>query len=115
MIIDNLSFGELLKVHPYDHELLWGILDLILETVLSRNEYTLIASDMYPTELVRSKFLKLGYWHIEYVLNSLNANTTKVRNIKKYLLAALFNAPSTIEGYYKTKINYDMPEFARQY
>ena len=115
LIIDNLSFGELLKVHPYDHELLWGILDLILETVLSRNEYTLIASDMYPTELVRSKFLKLGYWHIEYVLNSLDANTTKVRNIKKYLLAALFNAPSTIEGYYKTKINYDMPEFARQY
>jgi len=115
LIIDNLSFGELLKAHPYDHELLWGILDLILETVLSRNEYTLIASDMYPTELVRSKFLKLGYWHIEYVLNSLDANTTKVRNIKKYLLAALFNAPSTIEGYYKTKINYDMPEFARQY
>ena len=115
LIIDNLSFGELLKAHPYDHELLWGILDLILETVLSRNEYTLIASDMYPTELVRSKFLKLGYWHIEYVLNSLDANTTKVRNIKKYLLAALFNAPSTIEGYYKTKINYDMPEFARQH
>ena len=115
LIIDNLSFGELLKAHPYDHELLWGILDLILETVLSRNEYTLIASDMYPTELVRNKFLKLGYWHIEYVLNSLDANTTKVRNIKKYLLAALFNAPSTIEGYYKTKINYDMPEFARQH
>ena len=115
LIIDHLSFEDLLKAHPYDHELLLGILDLIVETVLSRNEYTLIASEMYPTELVRSKFLKLGYWHIEYVLNSLEANTTKVRNIKKYLLASLFNAPSTIEGYYKAEINHDMPEFARRH
>lgn len=75
--------------------------------------YTVIASDSYPTELVRSKFLKLNYGHIEYVVGCMQSNTTKVRNIKKYLLAALFNAPSTISGYYRAEVNHDMPQFAR--
>ena len=51
--------------------------------------------------------------HVEYVVDSLKSNTTKVRNIKKYLLAALFNAPSTISGYYQAEVNHDMPQFAR--
>lgn len=113
LIHENIDYCELLKAHPSEPELVEGIADLILETVLCRTEYILIACNSYPTEVVRSKFLKLGYWHIEYVLNCLQTNTTKVRNIKKHPLAALFNAPSTIEGYYKAEVNHDMPEFAR--
>ena len=57
---------------------------------------------------VKSKFLKLNSSHIEYVMNCLKENTSKVRNIKKYLLAALFNAPTTISGYYQAEVNHDM-------
>ena len=73
-----------------------------------------IASNLYPAEIVRSKFLKLGHEHIEYVLDCLDTNTTKVRNIKKYLLAVLFNAPSTMNGYYLAEVNHDMPQYARR-
>lgn len=73
----------------------------------------MIASSRYPAELVKSKFLKLHSSHVEYVADCLKANTTKVRNIKKYLLAALFNAASTMSGYYQAEVNYDMPQFAR--
>lgn len=107
LILENIEFEYLLKAHPNEADLLEGIVDLILETVLCRTESILIASNCYPTEIVRSKLLKLDYWHIEYVLNCLRENTTKVRNIKKYLLAALFNAPSTIDGYYTAEANHD--------
>ena len=62
--------------------------------------------------LVKSKFLKLNYSHVEYVINCLGKNTTKVRNIKSYLLASLFNAGSTISSYYRAEINHDMPQYA---
>jgi len=60
--------------------------------------------------LVRSRFLKLKCEHIRYVIGCLQSNTTKVKNIKKYLLAALFNAPLTISGYYQAEVNHDMPQ-----
>jgi len=78
---------------------------------LSKSDTTVIASGAYPTELVRSKFLKIDSSHVEYVIGCLLSNTTKVKNIKKYLLASLFNAPSTISGYYRAEVNHDMPQF----
>ena len=66
----------------------------------------------YPAALVKSKFLKLNYSHIEYVIGCMGKNTTKVRNIKAYLMTALFNAGSTIGSYYKAEVNHDMPQFA---
>lgn len=62
--------------------------------------------DIYPKNLVKSKFLKLNYSHVEYVINCLRKNTTKVRNIKSYLLASLFNAGSTISSYYRAEVNH---------
>ena len=84
----------------------------MLETVISSQPELLIASSRYPAEVVRSRFLKLNYLHIEYVLHCLRQNTTKVKNIRKYLLAALFNAPSTMDGYYRAEVNHDMPQYA---
>ncbi len=63
--------------------------------------------------LVKKKFLMLTYSHIEYVLHCMRGNTTKVKNIKKYLLAAMFNAPSTMNGYYQAEVNHDMPGLVR--
>lgn len=112
LICENISYDELISENPYDRELVEGILDLILETVLGRAKSILIASSPYPSELVKSKFLKLNYWHIQYVIRCLHENTTKIRNIKKYLLTALFNAPSTIDGYYLAEVNHDMGDEA---
>ena len=112
LIRENIDYDSLVIVYSYDRELIDGIVDLILETVLCRQEYILIASDQYPASVVKSKFLKLNYSHIEYVLSCLRRNTSKVNNIKKYLLAALLNAPSTIDGYYQAEVQHDMPELA---
>ena len=112
LICANIEYENLLLTFPEKKELLEGVVDLILETVLTTSEEILIASNYFPAEIVRSKFLKLNYSHIRYVVDCLNSNTTKVRNIKKYLLASLFNAPSTIDGYFTAEVNYDMAEFA---
>ena len=111
LIRENISYEILLERYPLEEELLEGILGLILETVLCRNSKIVIASNEYSTELVRSKLLKLNHMHIEYVLGCLQKNTTKVKNIKKYLLASLFNAPNTISGYYRAEVNYDFPQY----
>ena len=112
LIKENIDYESLLIAYQYDEALIQGIYELILETVLCSSAKILIASNWYPAELVRGKFLKLNYSHIEYVLDCFKKNTSKVKNIKKYMLAALFNAPTTIDGYYKAEVNHDMPQFA---
>ena len=113
LIRENMAVDTLIEREPMDRELLEGIYELVLETVMTSGQEIIIASNRYPAELVKSKFMKLNSGHVEYVVDSLKSNTTKVRNIKKYLLAALFNAPSTISGYYQAEVNHDMPQFAR--
>ena len=71
-----------------------------------------ISGQQYPRELVKSRFLKLNMSHVEYVMEYLRKNTTKVYNIKAYLLAALFNAGTTMANYYRAEVNHDMPQFA---
>ena len=112
LIRENIDYDSLLISHSNDRQLIDGIVDLILETVLCRQEYILIASNQYPASVVKSKLLKLNYFHIEYVLECLHRNTTKVTNIRKYLLAVLFNAPSTMDGYYQAAVQHDMPQLA---
>lgn len=103
----NIELESLLTAHPYEKDEIWGIFDLIIETLMITDSKLLIASAWYPIEVVQQKFLKLDYGHIDYVLETMRKNDTKVRNIKKYLLAALFNAPSTIGSYYRAEVNHD--------
>lgn len=109
----NIGYDDLLIAHPLDIELIENLLDLIVEQMLSSSDETLIAGSKYPTEYVKRKLLKLDYTHMEYALECFKKNTTKVRNIKKYLLSILFNAPSTIEGYYNAEVHHDMPWLAK--
>ena len=113
LIKENLEYDALLVSHPHDKNQIDEIVDLIVETVMCRSDRVLIASNWYSGALVRGKFMKLDYSHVEYVLHCLEGNTSKIKNIKKYLLAALFNAPSTISGYYRAEVNHDMPWLAR--
>ena len=103
----SLEFDILLQNNPYEKETLEGILDLLVDTCCSHKAYIRIAGDNKSGEVVRSRFMKLDSSHIQYVLSCLKENTTDVRNIRQYLLAALYNAPTTISAYYQAKVNYD--------
>ena len=110
IIQDSIEYHFLLERYPYDHARIDEIVDLMLETVCSARKTVRIAGDDYPAELVKAKFMKLGSPHIEFVLDCMKKNTTDIRNIKKYLLAVLFNAPSTIDNYYTALVAHDMAE-----
>ena len=109
IIMDNIEYEHICQhVKGIDRETLDEIVDLLVETVCSARKSIRIAGDDYPAELVKSKFMKLDSSHIEFVFDCLSKNTSEIRNIKKYLLAMLFNAPSTINGYYAALVAHDM-------
>ena len=108
IIRKNLEIDALIERDPYERELYEGIYELVLETVLFQGESMVIASSRYPMDLIRSKFMKLNIHHVEYVVESLRSTTSKVKNIKKYMLTMLFNAPTTISSYYIAEVNHDM-------
>ena len=108
IIRDNIEYDHLVQHRSIDRDMLDEIVDLILETVCTARKTIRVAGDEYPAELVKAKFLKLNCEHIEFVMDCMRENTTEVRNIKKYLLAVLFNAPSTIGSYYTAKVNHDL-------
>ena len=114
IIKENIDYDALLQRYPYELEGMEGIFELILEMVISKKESMVVSGQEYPATMVKSKFLKLNYSHIEYVMGCMGKNTTKVHNIKGYMMAALFNAGSTIGSYYKAEVNHDMPQFAVQ-
>lgn len=108
VIKDNIEYPYLIQDKSVDKGMLDEIVSLMLETVCTRRKMIRIAGDDYPAELVKSKFMKLNSSHIRFVLDCMHQNTTKIRNIKKYLLAVLFNAPNTIDSYYTALVNHDM-------
>ena len=108
IIKDNIDYDILLQDKRIDKDRLNEIVDLILETVCTARKQIRIAGDDYPAELVKAKFMKLNSSHIEFVLDCMQENTTKIRNIKQYLKAVLFNAPSTIDSYYTALVAHDM-------
>ena len=110
IIQENIEYDFLLREKPFEQDRLNEIVDLMLETVCTARKKIRIAGDDYPAELVKAKFLKLDSSHITFVLDCLQENTTKIRNIKQYLRAALFNAPSTIDNYYTALVAHDMAQ-----
>ena len=108
IIKENIEYDILVINNPIDKVRIDEIVELLTETVCTSRTYLTIAGDDYPAELVKSKLLKLDSEHINYVLDSLKKNTSDVRNIKKYMLAVLFNAPSTIDSYYSAMVNHDL-------
>ena len=112
LIRKNIDLDGLLLARKMDREMIMEIYSLIVEIVSCRSEEIIIASGRYPAEIVRIRFLKLRYDHVIYVMDCLEKNTSKVKNIRKYLLAALFNAPATMDGYYRAEVRHDMPYLA---
>ena len=98
LILENIEYDVLSQNVQLDKDRLDELVELMVDTVCSNREMIRVAGDDYPAEVVRSRFLKLNASHIEYVLDRMRENTTYVRNIKKYLLAALYNAPVTMDS-----------------
>ena len=105
---DQLDVEILKQEYPHDREMIDGILELILDVLCSKRKMIRIAGDDKPVNVVKGRFMKLTIEHIRYVMTCLQENTTKIRSIKQYMLAALYNAPSTIDGYYCAEVNHDM-------
>ena len=105
----ELEMPILIQNYPTEKETLEGILDLLAETCSSKRKAIRIAGDDKPVEVVKSRLMKLNSMHIQYVLDCLHENTTYVRDMKQYLLTTLFNAPVTIDSYYRARVNHDYP------
>ena len=110
IIKENIEYDIMKDNFPYDHERLDEIVELMTETLASKKATFCIAGDTYPASTVKFKLLRINSLHIQYVFECLDKNTTEVRNIKKYLLASLFNAPSNMGSYYKAQVNHNMYE-----
>ena len=105
-----LEVELLLRLHPDDEDTIYQIVDLLVDTCATKRKMLRIAGDDKPAEVVRSRLKKLNADHIRFVLGCLAETTAPVRNMKQYLLASLYNAPTTMSLYYQNKTNHD---FAR--
>lgn len=108
IILDNIGYEYLIQDSHIDREQLDEIAELIVDTVCTARKTVRIAGDDYPAEVVKSRFMKLDSSHVQYVMDCMKDNTTYVRNIKKYLLAALYNAPVTMDSYYTSLVSHDL-------
>ena len=108
LILENIDYDILAGDPHVDREQLDEIVDLVQETVCSTRSRIRVAGNDYPAEVVRSKLLKLNSEHIRFVTDCLKQNTTRIRNIRQYLLTVLFNAPSTMNSYYTALVAHDM-------
>ena len=106
IICENIEYSILAERHGKQR--MDETVELMLEVILSKRPYIRIAGDDFPREVVRSRFLKINSSHVEYVFGCIDSNTTKVGNIKAYLLTALYNAPATMDSYYRAEVNHDL-------
>ena len=110
LIRDNIQYPLLVAQHPEDAGLIDEIVELMTETVCARRKTTRVCGADFPAEVVKSQLLKLDAEHIRFVLKCLHENTSKIKNIKQYLLATLYNAPLTINSYYSALVSHDLAE-----
>lgn len=108
LIKENISYDLLLQENPYDDELIDGYVELMVDACCSSRPSIRISGEEIPTAAVRSRFLKLNKEHIGYVMDSMRQNTTRIVNIRAYMLSALYNAPLTISQYYTSLVSHDM-------
>ena len=107
ILTENIAYGILCQQHEAKVDEINEILELMLETVCSTKKTIRVNSEAKPAELVKAQMLRLDDRHINYVLECMDENTTDVRNIRDYLLTALYNAPGSICSHYKSRVNHD--------
>lgn len=108
LLQDNIGYDQLVQERPFDLELFDGYVELMAEVCASKRASVRIGGQELPTDVVRSRFLKLDGAHIRYVMESMTKNTTQIKNIRAYTLAALYNAPTTMAQYYVSQVSHDL-------
>ena len=108
LIEENIDYDILLEEMPYEQERLEEIVGLMTDTVCSSRSHIRVAGSDFPAEVVKSRLLKLNAEHIRFVFDCLKKNTTEIRNIRQYLLTALYNAPVSINSHYAAQVNHDL-------
>lgn len=108
LIMGNIAYDSLKASAPHEIDTVDGLVELMLEVLCCTKPYIRIAGAEQPRELVKARFLKLRCDHMIYILDCLRENTSDVRNVRQYLLAVLFNASATMEGYYTLKVGHDL-------
>lgn len=108
IVRENISYDYFLENKNTDIREIDELVSLMVEVICSNKPTVRVNGEEIPQEVVKSQFLKLNESHIEYVLAALKKNNTNVRNIRSYLITALYNAPATISSYYQAEVNYDM-------
>ncbi len=108
LVRENIEFNNLVADNPYEKDSLEEIVSIMTDVLTTKSGTIRISGDDKPVEVVKSRLMKLNSQHISYVLQGLKDNPVKVRNIKAYLLASLYNAPTTISNYYSALVNHDM-------
>lgn len=109
IIKENIEYEHHMKFEKHgDRELYQELFEVICEVVCVKRKSIRIGGEEYPYELVKSKFLKLNSGHLGYVMECMKNTTTKIGNIKAYMITALYNAPNTINHYYQQEVNHDM-------
>jgi hypothetical protein len=106
-IKENIDY-EIIAGEELHREEIDEIIEIMLDAICSTKPLLVICGEEMSKEVVKSRLLKLGSEHIQYVLDCIRDNTTKVRNVKQYILACLYNAPSTMSSYYTTLVNHDL-------
>jgi len=104
----SLEVDLLLRLCPDDEDTIYQIVDLLVDTCATNRKMLHIAGDDKPAEVVRSRFMKLNADHIRFVLKCLAENSSPIRNMKQYLLASLYNAPTTMQLSYQNQTNHDL-------
>lgn len=105
LIKENIEYDILIQKYPNVD--IGGIVEIMLDAICSNREYLDINQDKVHKEVVKSRLLKLDSGHIEYVIECMQKNTTKIGNIRSYLLTALYNSFTTQDHYYRAEVNYD--------
>ena len=101
---EQISYDDL--VEPHNRAQMDEIVEIMVETLASRREHISVSGEEHPAWLVQERLRKINGHHIEYIFDCLNKNRTKIHNIRKYLLATLFNAPVTMENYYDNAVRH---------
>ena len=105
---DWLEFDQLIEKYDMQEDLLYEILEIMVDVVCSKRKTIRVSGDDKPIEVVRSQFMKITREHIEFIMHCMKENTSKIKNMKQYLLATIYNAPLTMGNYYSSLAQYHM-------
>ena len=106
LVKENIDY-EILK-QRYTDGMLEEMVSVMVETICGTAPTVRIGNNEFPREVVKSQMLKINSEHVEYVIDCIRKNTTKIRNIKAYMLKCIYSAPQTISHYYTAEVNHDL-------